>query len=65
MEHSSYIYLMDPDGCYVTLFSHDETAQPDEMAARLRQLMGDAGRNVTDRRLATLAASLAQYSKST
>jgi len=39
MEHSSYIYVVDPDGRYVTLFSHDQTEAPDRMADRLRQLM--------------------------
>lgn len=39
MEHSSYIYVMDPDGHYVTLFSHDQTEAPDQMAARLRELL--------------------------
>jgi protein SCO1/2 len=44
MEHSSYIYVMGPDGRYVTLFSHDEAAAPDEMAARLRELLGASAR---------------------
>ena len=39
MEHSSYIYVMGPDGRYVTLFSHGETASPDTIAARLRELL--------------------------
>lgn len=39
MEHSSYIYVMGPDGRYVTLFSHDQTEAPDQMAARLRELL--------------------------
>jgi len=42
MEHSAYIYLMDPDGRYVTLFSHDQTEAPDQMAARLRDLLSAA-----------------------
>ena len=65
MEHSSYIYLMDPDGRYVILFSHDETGNPDEMAARLRALVGAAGRNDAESRPAPAAADLAPYSKST
>lgn len=40
LDHSSYIYVMGPDGRYVTLLSHDETEQPDEIAARLRELVG-------------------------
>ncbi len=34
MDHSSFIYLMDPAGAYVTHFSH--SASPEEMAARNR-----------------------------
>jgi protein SCO1/2 len=40
LDHSSYLYVMGPDGRYVTLFSHDETEQPDAMASRLRELLG-------------------------
>lgn len=39
MEHSSYIYVMGPDGRYVTLFSRDEAEAPDQMTARLRELL--------------------------
>jgi protein SCO1 len=39
MEHSSYIYVMGPDGRYITLFSHDQTEAPDWMAARVRDLL--------------------------
>lgn len=39
IEHSSYIYVIDPDGHYVTVFSHDETEMPKEMARRLEQLL--------------------------
>jgi protein SCO1/2 len=39
MEHSSYIYVMGSDGRYVTLFSHDQTEAPGEIAARLRELL--------------------------
>jgi protein SCO1 len=45
MEHSSYIYLMGPDGRYVTLLAHDETATPAEMAARLRDIIAGANRS--------------------
>ena len=37
MDHSPYIYVMDPDGRYVTLFSPDQS--PDQMEARLRALL--------------------------
>jgi len=40
LEHSSYIYVMGPDGRYVTLFTHDETEAPDEMVSRLQKLIG-------------------------
>jgi len=42
MEHSSYLYVMGPDGHYVTLFSHDQTESSDEIAARLRELLATA-----------------------
>jgi protein SCO1 len=37
MEHSSYIYVMDPNGRYVTLFTHSEESH--EIASRLRELL--------------------------
>ena len=37
MDHSSVIYLMDPDGRYLTHFSHGTA--PDTMAKRLRELV--------------------------
>ncbi len=37
MDHSSVIYLMDPDGRYLTHFSHGTA--PDTMARRLRELV--------------------------
>ena len=39
MEHSSYVFLMDPQGRYVTLFTAGEIEAPDEMASRLRGLV--------------------------
>ena len=39
MEHSSYIYVNDPDGRYVTLFAGAGAQAPDEMASRLRELI--------------------------
>ena len=39
MEHSSYIYVMSPDGRYITLFSHDESQGADQMAVRLREIL--------------------------
>jgi len=37
MAHSSIIYLMNPDGRFVTSFTHETT--PDAMQARIRQLL--------------------------
>jgi protein SCO1/2 len=37
MDHSPYIYVMGPDGGYVTLFSPDQSS--DQMEARLRELL--------------------------
>lgn len=39
MEHSSYLYLLDPAGNYVTLFTEDQVEAPDAIAARLRELL--------------------------
>jgi protein SCO1 len=39
MEHSSYVFLIDPQGRYVTLFTAAEVEAPDEMASRLRGLV--------------------------
>ena len=39
IEHSSYVFLMDPQGRYVTLFTAAEVEAPDEMASRLRSLV--------------------------
>jgi protein SCO1/2 len=39
MEHTSYVFLMSPQGRYVTLFTEDQTEAPDDMAQRLRELM--------------------------
>jgi cytochrome oxidase Cu insertion factor (SCO1/SenC/PrrC family) len=42
MEHSAYVYVMRPDGRYVTLFAPLGGQGPDEMASRLRELMAAA-----------------------
>ncbi len=39
MEHSSYLYLIAPTGNYVTLFTEDQVDAPDEIAARLREIL--------------------------
>lgn len=38
MDHSTYTYLMAPDGSFVTHFVHDTTGE--QMAARLREVVG-------------------------
>ncbi|HLI10817.1 MAG TPA: SCO family protein [Alphaproteobacteria bacterium] len=38
MDHSSIIYLMNPEGQYVTLFAGDQ--KPDKIASRLRRVIG-------------------------
>ena len=45
MEHSSYIYVIDPAGHYVTLFSSDEAQRPERIAARLRELLASPSQN--------------------
>jgi protein SCO1/2 len=55
VEHSSYLYVMDSNGRYVTLFSHDQIEASDEVATRLRELLVEtlqpAGKsNTVDRR---------------
>jgi protein SCO1/2 len=39
MEHTSYVFLMDPEGRYVTLFTEDQTEAPDDIVARIRELV--------------------------
>jgi protein SCO1/2 len=50
IEHSSYIYVMDPEDRYVTLFSHDETEVADKIAARLEQLLTAAPTSHNDKK---------------
>jgi protein SCO1/2 len=38
MDHSSYIYVMDPEGRFVTTFTHETS--PDDMAKDLKQRLG-------------------------
>jgi protein SCO1/2 len=37
MDHSAYLYLMDPNGVYADVFSPTDT--PEEIAARIRDLI--------------------------
>jgi len=43
MEHTAFVYVMAPDGRYVTLFAPLGGQGPDHMASRLRELMTGAG----------------------
>lgn len=54
LEHSSYIYVINPNGRYVTLFSHDQIEASDGFATRLRELLvgtlqRDGKGNIVDR----------------
>ena len=42
MEHSSFVYLIGPDGGYVTLFTPGAGQAPDKMAPKLRELIGQS-----------------------
>ena len=42
MEHSSFVYLIRPDGGYATLFTPGAGQAPDNMAPKLRELMGQS-----------------------
>jgi protein SCO1/2 len=59
MEHSSYVWVMDPGGRYVTLFTGDEAQEPDTIARRLRELLTAASRgdNSVARHVDTKAAA--------
>jgi cytochrome oxidase Cu insertion factor (SCO1/SenC/PrrC family) len=39
MDHSAYLYLMDPDGVYATVFSPTDTA--DEIAEKIRGFLNE------------------------
>ena len=40
MEHSSFVYVVGPDGRYITLFAPLSGQAPDQMALKLRELIG-------------------------
>ena len=42
MEHSSFVYLIGPDGGYVTLFTPGAGQAPDNMAPKLRELISQS-----------------------
>jgi cytochrome oxidase Cu insertion factor (SCO1/SenC/PrrC family) len=42
MQHTAFVYVMGPDGGYVTLLSPLEGQTPDVMASRLRELVSQA-----------------------
>ena len=39
MDHTAFVYVMGPDGKYLTLFSPLQGQTPDDMAAKLRDLI--------------------------
>jgi protein SCO1/2 len=42
MDHTAFVYVMGPDGKYLTLFSPLQGQTPDAMAAKLREFVTDA-----------------------
>ena len=42
MEHSTFVYVMGPDGNYATLFAPRDGQRPDQMALRLRELIASS-----------------------
>jgi cytochrome oxidase Cu insertion factor (SCO1/SenC/PrrC family) len=40
MDHTAFVYVMGPDGKYLTLFSPLQGQMPEDMAAKLRDLIG-------------------------
>ena len=53
MEHTAFVYVMGPDGRYVTLLSPLEGQTPDLMASRLRELISLTQTGQTSPRSAT------------
>jgi hypothetical protein len=47
MEHTAFVYVMGPDGKYVTLFSPLQGQSPHDMATRLGDLIDQARGRVT------------------
>ena len=45
MEHSAFVYVMNPAGNYATLLSPRGGQGPDQMAARLRELIAASARH--------------------
>jgi protein SCO1/2 len=43
MEHTAFVYVVGPDGKYVTLLSPTQGQTPENMAARLKDLIGSVG----------------------
>jgi protein SCO1 len=44
MEHSAFVYVINPAGTYTTLFSPRGGQGPDQMALRLRELIAASSR---------------------
>jgi cytochrome oxidase Cu insertion factor (SCO1/SenC/PrrC family) len=45
MEHSAFVYVIDPAGNYATLFAPRGGQGPDQMAQRLRELIEQSSRH--------------------
>jgi protein SCO1/2 len=62
MEHTSYIYIMDPSGRYVTLLAGAGAETPDDIALRLRELIAPPLQNDEEKVSGAAGASVAVYS---
>jgi len=62
MEHSSYIYVMGPDGRYVTLLPGFPNLVPDDMASRMRELLVPSRQSSQQETSGTPRTSVTAYS---
>ena len=62
MEHSSYIYVMGPDGRYVTLLPGFPNLVPGDTAARLRELLVPSSQSSQQETSDTVRTSITAYS---
>jgi protein SCO1/2 len=62
MDHSSYIYVIDPDGRYVTLFAGGASQASDEIASGLLELMAPPMRHDEENVSHAAGTSVAAYS---
>jgi protein SCO1 len=59
MEHSSHIYVIGPDGRYVTLFPHETTQGAEAIASRLREIIPRFSRGAEKDAAGAIGASIA------